>query len=335
MKKIVLIFSGFIILFLVLIFSILLFISQKTSRSIEYFPNLVKNSLQAKTSPQNINFMILGLDRRNDWLEKTETTDTIIFSQLSFDQKIHLFSLPRDLWDYPLSAKINQIYPLSLKSSDKYSFIKDSFTEITGQKIDHVIILSTEDLKKLADLLGGVDIYLENGFKDEKYPNEAYIENPNSKVPIYKTVDFNQGWNHLDSRNITEFVRSRKSAETAAAGGTDLGRIERQQKLINSLIDKLKSSLLHHPRIIFDLYHFWSELEHDFTDQQIANILQSYGVKIKDISLLRHPISTGENPKTDLLYHPQKFINSQWVFIPQDKEYQALHRYISESLQKP
>lgn len=335
MKKVAFIFSVIIIFFIILVASLLFVISQKTSRPFEYFPNLIKNSLSERTSPQNTNFMILGVDRRNDWLEKTETTDTIIFSQISLDQKIHLFSLPRDLWDYPLSTKINQIYPLSLNSADKFLFIKENFSHITGQTIDHVIILSTEDLKKLADLLDGVDIYLETGFRDEKYPNEAYIENPDSKVPIYKTVEFQEGWNHLDSRNITQFVRSRKSAETAEAGGTDLGRIDRQQKLINSLIDKLKTSLLHDPQIVFDLYHFWSELEHDFTDQQIVNLLQSYGVKIKDITLVRHPISTGENPKTDLLYHPVKFINSQWVFIPQDKEYQALHQYISESLQKP
>ncbi|MBP6989293.1 LCP family protein [Candidatus Shapirobacteria bacterium] len=335
MKKAALIFFSLVILFCVTIFSLFFFISKKTSRPIEYFPNLIKNSLSNRASPLSVNFMILGVDRRNDWLEKTETTDTIIFSQISPDQKIHLFSLPRDLWDYQLSAKINQIYPLSLKTTDKFSFIKESFSQITGQTIDHVVVLSTEDLKNLADLLGGVDIYLEKGFRDEKYPNEAYIENPNSKAPIYKTVEFSEGWNHLDSQNITEFVRSRKSADTAEAGGTDLGRIERQQKLINSLIDKLKNSLLDNPQTVFDLYRFWSGIEHDFTDQQIINLLHSYGVKIKDLSLIRHQISTGENPKIDLLYHPKKFINSQWVFIPQDKGYQALHQFISESLQKP
>ena len=108
-----------------------------------------------------------------------------------------------------------------------------------------------------------------------------------------------------------------------------------KRKLINSLIDKLKNSLLDNPQTVFDLYRFWSGIEHDFTDQQIINLLHSYGVKIKDLSLIRHQISTGENPKIDLLYHPKKFINSQWVFIPQDKGYQALHQFISESLQKP
>ncbi|PJE67116.1 hypothetical protein COU93_00520, partial [Candidatus Shapirobacteria bacterium CG10_big_fil_rev_8_21_14_0_10_36_6] len=59
--------------------------------------------------PQN--FLILGLDPRNDLLEKTQTTDTIIYANISpkYDS-VKLFSLPRDLWFYQKSIKINQIY---------------------------------------------------------------------------------------------------------------------------------------------------------------------------------------------------------------------------------
>lgn len=291
---------------------------------------------QKNPALEKLNVMILGVDRRNDLLEKTETTDTIIYSQINFSQnKIHLFSFPRDLWDYFTNTKINQIYPLSLtKESDetKFSFISESFASISGQKIDKVIVLSTENLKQLADLMGGIDIYLEKGFIDKQYPNQAYIDDPNSGAPIYKTVEFPSGWNHLDSNNITEFVRSRKSSESAATGGTDLGRIERQQQLINALIDKIKSSLISHPTSILKFYQFWSSLEKNITDADIFAYLYKYNFSLKNISLERHSISAGEDPKKDLLYHPQKFINSQWVFIPHDQAYQEFQQYISQSL---
>lgn len=331
--------TGIILLIIVTIFFVTLFyISQKTNRTFFYFPKVFYTAIKQNNIPDYFNLMILGLDRRHDWLEKTESTDTIIFSQVNFYQNIiHLFSFPRDLWDYYTNTKINQIYPLSLDKSnslEKYSYISDSFASISGQPISRILILSTDNLKQLADILGGVDLYLENGFIDKKYPNEAYIQNPNSGAPIYKTVEFKSGFNHLDGSNITEFVRSRKSTETADSGGTDLGRIERQQQLINALIDKLRNSLVQKPMLIFDLYNYWGSLEHNFNDQELLSYFLKHGLNIKNIAITRHPIISGEDPK-NLLYHPAKFINSQWVFIPQDEKYKSFQEFISQSLVSP
>lgn len=336
MKKLFLILSLTILLILSLFLVFFYYISKKTSRPFSYFPKLIFQSLSQNSAPEKLNIMILGVDRRNDLLEKTETTDTIIFSQINFTQdKIHLFSLPRDLWDYYTNTKINQLYPISLTKENsiaKFNYLSQNFASISGQKIDKTVVLSTENLKQLADLVGGIDIYLENGFIDKKYPNQAYIDNPKSGAPIYKTIEFPQGWNHLDSNNITEFVRSRKSSESAATGGTDLGRIARQQQLINSLLDKVKSSLQKNPQLIFKYYQFWSSLEHNFTDTDLFSYLFKYNLKLINLTIVRHPISVGEDQKTNLLYHPSKFTNLQWVFIPQDNNYQTLHQYISQSL---
>jgi len=338
MKKIFFITGIVLFIIAVIFFTTFSYISQKTNRSFFYFPKIFYSALKQNNVSDHFNIIILGLDRRNDWLEKTETTDTIIFSQVNFQQsKIHLFSLPRDLWDYYTNTKINEIYPLSLKKTnniEKYSYISDNFASISGQPIDHVLILTTDNLKQLADILGGVDLYLENGFIDKKYPNEAYIQNPNSGAPIYKTVEFKSGWAHLDSSNITEFVRSRKSTETASSGGTDLGRIERQQQLVNTLIDKLRSNLVQKPKLIFMLYNYWESLEHNFSDTELATYFIKYALSLKNINIVRHPIISGEDPN-DLLYHPTKFKNSQWVFIPQDEKYKSFQEYISQSLVMP
>ncbi|HWS49319.1 MAG TPA: LCP family protein [Candidatus Methanoperedens sp.] len=336
MKKIFVIISFLLLILISIIFLIVFITSKKTNRPINYFPNLIYQALKQNQAPDYLNMIILGLDRRNDWLEKTETTDTIIFSQINFKQnKIKLFSLPRDLWNYFTASKINQIYPMSKNREndvDSFTYISKNFASISGQPVNRVLVLSTDNLKQLADILGGIDIFLENGFIDEKYPNEAYIQNPNSDAPMYKTIEFKTGWVHLDSNNITEFVRSRKSSETASSGGTDLGRIERQQQLINALIDKLKLSVIKNPLLVFDLYNYWQNLEQNFTDLEFVSYLLKNGLKLKDISIQRYPISSGENPKTDIFYHPQRFINSQWVFIPQDRDYRLFQEYLSNSL---
>lgn len=338
--------NKFLKIFLITISSLLIiiilffaYLSGKTNRSFLYFPKTIISALKYSPSVTKPNFIILGVDKRNDWLEKTETTDTIIFSELDPQKaKIHLFSLPRDLWSYFTGTKINQIYPLSLdkkRPEDKFEFISQNFASISGQSVDRVLILSTENLKQLADILGGVDLYLEIGFKDELYPNQAYIQNPDSGAPIYTTVEFKSGWVHLDGSNITEFVRSRKNADTATAGGTDLGRIERQQLLINTLIDKLKNSLTNNPSIVFKLYQFWGTLEHNFSDTELISYLYHYRQSFNNLQIIRHPISIGDDPKINLIYHPQKFINSQWVYLPQDQAYLSLKQYISQSLNLP
>jgi len=142
---------------------------------------------QVKNLPAPQNFLILGLDPRNDQLEKTQVTDTIIFAHLSENsQEVKLISLPRDLWFYPKSFKINQLY----QESDSFSYLKENFSLVLGQKIDNVVVITTQDLMSLVDLVGGVDVYLENGFKDDLYPNPDYINSPSSNIPIYKTIEF-------------------------------------------------------------------------------------------------------------------------------------------------
>lgn len=333
MKKFLIILLSFFILLILAVFSVFYYVSHQSSQPLNYFPNLIYQSLRSLPDGDSMNLIILGLDRRDDLLEKTETTDTIILSQINFSQsKLHLFSLPRDLWDYSLNSKINQIYPESKKTADKFAYIQSNFASISALPLNKTLILSTDDLKKIADLLGGIDLYLEKGFIDTKYPNEAYIQDPKSGAPIYKTVEFPAGWLHLDSSNITEFVRSRKSAETAVEGGTDLGRINRQQQLINALIDKLRQELPKNPSLFFTLYNFWHTLEHNISDADILPFILKYGKNLMNFTIVKHEISTGEDPKINLLYHPPKFINSQWVFIPKEKDYSSLKQFITDSL---
>ena len=84
--------------------------------------------------------------------------------------------------------------------------------------------------------------------------------------------------------------------------------------------------------LILDLYNYWQSLEHNFTDTEFVTYVLKYGLNLKNIQIVRYPINTGEDAKKDLLYHPTRFINSQWVFIPQDKDYRRFQQYLSQSL---
>ena len=164
LSKIFLLLVSCLLLLVVFVFSQW---SRQTGLNSKYWRSTLFSALKTSTQP-TLNIMILGLDKRDDSLEHSSVTDTIILAHADFQKgTIHIFSLPRDLWDYSLNSKINEIYPNSLKLTDKYeqfNYIKNNFSRITGQKIDNVLVLTTDNLKELADLLGGVDLYLENSF---------------------------------------------------------------------------------------------------------------------------------------------------------------------------
>jgi len=312
-------------------------ISTKTHRSIPYFFNTFSQAQKNKENflQNSVSFIVLGLDRRNDLLEQTETTDTIMYANLNFKTaKLNFISIPRDLWSYSSNSKINNIYPLAKEKSEKFSYIQNEFKIITGQEITKTIILSTENLIDFVKLIGGVDINLENGFIDEKYPNPDYISNPSPSTPIYKTIEFKAGPNHLDESNITEFVRSRKSAETSASGGTDLGRILRQQLLLEAIIQKIKSpDFVKNPQNIINLYNFWQKnIETNINDVDLISWGLMFGKNIRNIIIQKITIPTAEYPQTSIIYHPNKFINLQWVYIPLSENYKELHQFIDQSI---
>lgn len=315
------------------------YLAKNLNQTPSYVTDFIKQVVYGPNNPykdkEKINFIILGLDKRDDLLEKTQTTDTLIFVSLNLkDNKISLISIPRDLWFYDINAKVNEIYPLSLDQSDQFAFIKEKFQKLTGQNIDHVAILTTDNLIQFVNLIGGVDITLDQGFTDNQYPNPDYIKDPQSGAPIYKTVEFPAGQIHLDQTNITEFVRSRKGGQTLAQGGTDLARIQRQQLLIQAILDKVKSGqFISHPSQIFDYYRFWHEsISKDFSDLQVVQIASAIGENFNQMSLNKLEIKVGTSAKDGLIYHPNTFINKQWVFIPSDKEYQSFQQFFSDSI---
>ncbi|MPN37580.1 hypothetical protein SDC9_185100 [bioreactor metagenome] len=196
------------------------------------------------------------------------------------------------------------------------------------------MIINTNNLINFVKLIGGVDLNLDIGFIDKKYPNPDYIASPSASIPIYKTIEFKAGQIHLDESNITEFVRSRHGGETAAQGGTDIGRIHRQQLLLEAIISKIKSnSFIPDKNQLAGLYKLWDqEIVKDINDTQVFQILSTFNSGLSNLSLNKIEIKIDDSQKDSLIYHPTKFINSQWVYLPSDKEYKALQDFINSSI---
>jgi anionic cell wall polymer biosynthesis LytR-Cps2A-Psr (LCP) family protein len=335
MKKLILAIILFVIALIpASIFVVLNYLSKATNTSIPYFPSTLLQSFKNPTLSSGFNFVMLGVDPRDDQLEKTQVSDSIIIGRLTQSWQIKLISIPRDLWIYSLDSKVNQIYPLSqekISTQQSYEYIQNEFSKLTGQSVTRTLVLTTDNLIELTKIIGGVDVLQESTYTDKFYPNPEYVKNPSPKIPIYTTVVFPKGKLHLDEKNITEYVRSRKGQNEDGSGSNDPGRIQRQQLLLEALLTKLKSpDFISNPTNLLTLYNFWHQkIRTNITDRDIFSLILSGKKQLLDLNLTKTNIPAGENPQKDILYHPKTFINKQWVYIPVDKEHQAFQEYIS------
>lgn len=161
------------------------------------------------------NILILGLDDGN---EGFQNADTILVLSFSNDTgKSRLISIPRDTWVTADSAegRIGTFYGLG-----GASFMVRHVAALLGISIHQYITIDMNTFADLIDVLGGVDIYVEE--------NMDY-EDPESGLEIH----LGQGYQHLDGYEAQKYLRFR--GESLG----DVGRVQRQQKFIRSLYAKV------------------------------------------------------------------------------------------------
>lgn len=101
----------------------------------------------------------------------------------------------------------------------------------TGIHLDHFVQIDFAGFQRMVDALGGIEIDLPEPVKDE----DAHL-------------DLSAGRHLLDGRTALAYVRARH----AFGDGSDLGRIERQQRFMSAMITKATSTgLLTNPAKMF------------------------------------------------------------------------------------
>ncbi len=175
-------------------------------------------------------------------------TDSILVMRLDLSQgKAVAISLPRDLLvQIPESksyTKINALYRIGLdhNGSGAASFIKDKAEDIVGFSLTRIIILDLASFEQVVDALGGVTIYVEEDINDTRFPTPE---------GAYTTFRVEQGWQHLDGKTASQYIRTRHTPKG------DIERIGRQQRMAHAIRNKISGL---HP--LFDLKTIFSVLE--------------------------------------------------------------------------
>lgn len=143
--------------------------------------------------------------------------DTMIFTNVDEEtREITLISIPRDL--YFNGRKINSVYA-EYGIEEQVSWVE----EIVGQQIDNFILIDMYVFRDIIDLMGGVDIILEEDLIDPTYKT--------CDVGVCSTLYYEAGLHHLDGTAALRIARSRHST-------SDYSRAARQQLILEGIKDK-------------------------------------------------------------------------------------------------
>jgi len=192
-----------------------------------------------KTEDRIVNILLLGIDygyeqsdyiSAKDELDDCHTDANVVVSINKTQKTVKLVSLPRDVLSYVPGVK--GIYKLnaavncadSLKKGVEKTRGTVSF-HLGGVEIHHYIAVDVPALIALGNAIGGIDYELEMSY-------------------TATSGHYEKGWQHLDGQGIMDYMRARKNAPV---GGTDLGRTERQRKMLSAILQKIKS----HPGLLF------------------------------------------------------------------------------------
>ncbi len=162
-----------------------------------------------------INILAVGTDSE----ESVARADTILV--LSFSPKTKdtiLFSIPRDtrvMIPGKGADKVNHAFAYG-----GIELLKDAIENFMGIPIHYYGLIDFEGFKYIIDSLGGINIVVE---KDMYYVDQAGA----------LKINLHRGQQILNGEKALEYVRFRFDPLG------DLGRIQRQQKLISAMIDKV------------------------------------------------------------------------------------------------
>lgn len=321
-----------------------------------------KNIDLKKSSPETINLLLLGIGGGKH--EGPNLSDTIIFASLNIkESKVTLASLPRDMWSTELDGKINTAYAKgeTKKKGGGLILSKSVIGKITGQNIDYGIVIDFSGFVKAVDLMGGLDVNVDQAFDDFQYPvegkenelcghtdeevqkfaasNSAEVDQAKFLSCRYEHIHFDKGLTHMDGTTVLKFVRSRHAKGNE---GTDFARSQRQEKVIKAFMDRSFSlQILTNPAKLIGLFDTvknsvdtdiaqnefddFIKLAQKFQKAKIQSVVIDYGDQVKNRGgLLTHPPISGK-------------YNYEWTLIPRagDNDYSEIQEYIKCKLTRP
>ncbi len=297
----------------------------------DQFVKLFKKARQQETNQilgknNQLTLMVLGIDTLSQREGSSPLTDTLLLTQIDLDQAvITTISLPRDLWSEAYQTKINALYTYGFNRfpGNPEKFPTMVLEKWTQQEIDRTIIISLEQLGQLIDLVGGIEIEVEQGFSDPKFPRtDVDVTQVSDPDKLYETVKFEKGQELMSGQRALKYIRSRHSQDDA---GTDLARNSRQQQVINSLISKLSRAKIYwqQPALAGKLLNYYQEnFDQYFATSDLMAIGFELGPNLAQLKFKAYTLPVYPDNKDGIIVHPEPApeYQDQWIYLLKDKD---------------
>ncbi len=267
------------------------------------------------------NFLILGREGTDTIRGGGLLTDTLIL--VSINPQAHdtvLLSIPRDIWVPSLKAKINSAYYYGEQKKPGMGGLilaKAAVGEVIGQPIHYAVVIDFAGFEKIIDLIGGVDIQVDRGFVDHKFPIAGKENDLCGGDPLYacryETIEFKAGLQHLDGVSALKFVRSRQAE---GEEGSDFARSRRQEKTLLALRSKLLSKpVLTNLSLLKQLFDQTNRMVVTDVTPDLYPALARLAWQV-----YKTPPRTATLAEPDQLIHPpvSTIYGSQWVLLAKD-----------------
>lgn len=201
-----------------------------------------------------INILLLGIGGADH--EGGNLTDTVMVASLvPSTKKVALFSLPRDLV-VPVEGmgwnKINSINAYAEKKEPGSGGMASSqaVSDLLNLPIDYYLRVDFQGFIQIIDMVGGINVYVDNTLDDYAYPvlgrEEAYPYESR-----FEHLHIDKGWQTMDGSLALKYARSRHAYSLE---GSDFARAKRQQKIIEATKEKLLSAdVLFKPMMITNI----------------------------------------------------------------------------------
>lgn len=259
--------------------------------------------LSKTVKDDRINILLLGVDHL-DGSQNHEDMRTDTMMILSVDPKkktAFILSIPRDT---RVEIEGYQYKYNKITTAHKFGGVSLSLKtvkKLLNIPIHHFVKLDYKALAKTVDDIGGVEVDV---------PMDMHYEDPYSKPPLY--IDLKKGYQTLDGEKAMQFLRFR-----SGYANQDLGRIESQQKFLESFLRKVLSSesITKIPNYIDTFYRYVQ------TDMSITDMLK---VASKCIDIKVHNIR-----KERLVGEDKTLYGAAYYIVDEEKVKEQLKELLS------
>lgn len=217
-----------------------------------------------------LNYVLLGSDSRDDADPSDGRSDTIMVVHLNKKRtRAYITSFPRDMYvDVPGYGrnKINAAFELGGPT-----LTVTTLEQLTGARMDHVVLVNFEGFIDLTTDLGGVGVVNKTAFSSHGY-------------------DYPKGRISIEGKKALWFVRERHALPRG-----DLDRAENQRNVIKAIVAKgLSAGVVSDPARFTTFIGNLSKhltVDNSLSDSEIRSTALSLRLDASDIQLLQAPLA--------------------------------------------